>query len=123
LKGGEIDVCRELPEYGGKAGRFCLSDYLSPGKVSHHIVQFHQILRLPEIFHTNPIHFRQPNTLLLNDNSKLLFLSVLGRLFAFIFPILIISSNSEATIMADIMTVMRIMVIIILLKNAQEASA
>lgn len=50
-------------------------------------------------------------------------LQALGRLFASIFPSLIISPDSEATILEDIMNVIKILVIAVPTKNAQEAAA
>jgi hypothetical protein len=104
-------------------GRLPLPDYQSPSKASLHILRFHQILRLTGVFHISPFLSLRPNTLLLKDNSRSPVLSVLGRLFAVIFPILILSPNSEATVMEDIMNVIKIMVIVVPPKNAQEASA
>lgn len=94
-----------------------------PCTVSLHMLRFHQILRLTSSFFTSPILSRQPNALLLKCNSRLPILSVLGRLFAFVLPILVLSSKFKATILEDVMNVIKITVIIDSPQNAQETSA
>jgi len=85
-------------------------------------LQFHHILRLATSFRTSLILSHHSNAPLIKDNPRFTILQALGRLFASIFPILIISPNDEATIMEEIMNVITIMVIVILLENAREAS-
>jgi hypothetical protein len=72
-EGNEIEAGRNLPEHGGKSGQSgfvqnralspltlgivqlktkALSDGLSPGNASLHMLQFHHIWRPDELFHT-----------------------------------------------------------------------